>query len=74
MLHARWAEAAHFNLLVVALAPGLAALAAMEIYSALRWDCWRPVPVSPFAAKCLLTIAVLFGFARNMEPLFRGFR
>ncbi len=73
LLAGRWAEAVRQNLLAVALAPALAAGAALELYSALRWNYWRKLPVSPFAVKCLLTIALLFGFARNMEPLLRGF-
>lgn len=74
LLAGRWAEAARQNPLVVALAPALAVGAALEFYSALRWNRWHAFHVSPFAVKCLLTIAVLFGFARNIEPLFRGFR
>jgi hypothetical protein len=74
LLTGRWAEAARQNLLAVALAPALAIGGALELYTALRWNRWRKLPVSPFALKCLLTIAVIFGFARNMEALFRGFR
>ena len=74
LLAGHWAEAARQNLLAVAFAPALATCAALELYSALRWNRWRKLTVSPFAVKCLLTIAVLFGFARNMEPLFRGLR
>jgi hypothetical protein len=74
LLAGHWGEAARLNLLAVALVPAMAAGAAMEFYSALRWNRWRELPISPFAVKCLLTIAVLFGFARNMEPLFLGFR
>jgi hypothetical protein len=74
MLSGHWAEAARLNPLAVALAPLVAARTALELYSALRWNRWRNVPVSPLAIKCLLTIVVIFGFARNMEPLFRGFR
>jgi hypothetical protein len=74
LMAGQWAEAARQNLPAVALAPALALGAALEFYSALRWNRWRELPVSRFAVQCLLTIAVLFGFARNMEPLFRGFR
>ena len=74
LLAGRWAEAARLNLLAVALTPVVAAWAALELYSLRRWNRWRAVPLSPLAVKCLLTIAVLFGFARNMEPLFQGFR
>jgi len=74
LLAGHWAEAAKQNLLAVALAPVLATGAAVELYSALRWNRWCSLSVSPFAVKCLLTIAVIFGFARNMEALFRGLR
>jgi hypothetical protein len=74
LLDGRWADASRLNLLFTLLWPVFALTLAMELYSAFRWNRWRPVPASPLAARCLLTIALLFGFARNMHWWFQGFR
>lgn len=74
LLDGRWTDAAHLNLFFVVLAPFLLALLAAELYSAFRWDRWRPIPQSPAAVSAVLTVAVLFGFARNMHWLFQGFQ
>ncbi len=44
MLAGRWTDAWHDNPLAVVVYPALAALAILEIWSALRWNRWRPVP------------------------------
>ncbi|HTS29407.1 MAG TPA: DUF2752 domain-containing protein [Bryobacteraceae bacterium] len=74
LLEGDWAKAARMNLLAVASAPGLAAFATMQLYSAFRWNRWRRLPASPPAAKGLLTVALLFGLARNLAPLSWGLR
>lgn len=66
LLGGRWSEAIRDNPLAVALAPVLAAYAAIEFYSALRWNRWRPIAVPPRATAFALAVTVLFGLLRNM--------
>jgi hypothetical protein len=72
LLAGRWAAALSQNPLAAALAPAVLAVAVLEGYTALRWNHWRPIRVSPRAIHLLLTLAVLFGLARNLEPMLLG--
>lgn len=66
LLAGRWTDAWHYNPLAVLLAPCLAAFLLLQLYSALRYDRWRPVPYPPLAARAILAVALLFGVLRNV--------
>jgi len=70
LLEGRFADAVHHNPLIVALAPVLAGIAAVQLYSALRWKRWHPVVFPPQVAGLALTAVLLFGLLRNLpvEP------
>ena len=71
LLAGRWGEAAGHNALLVVLAPLALVLAAMQAYSAVRWNQWRNIRVSPLAVTCLLSTAGLFALVRNIGPWFQ---
>ena len=71
LLAGGWGEAARQNALIVVLAPFALVFAAMQAYSALRWNRWHKVRVSPWAVTGLLTMAALFAVVRNIGPWFR---
>lgn len=67
----QWDEALRQNLLVVVLSPCAAFYGALQAYSAIRWDCWRPVRFPKWTLNVLLLVAALFTGARNAKVLFR---
>src|SRR5512142_3404814 len=66
LLNGQWGEAVDQNLLIVALAPLAAIWAAWHVYSAVRWDRWRPVRASNTTVVVLILSAGLFTLARNL--------
>ena len=72
LLGGRFAEAAHRNALAVVLLPAVLAMAAASVFSALRWNRWRPVRIGSRAARLLLLAAAAFGIARNLAPRLLG--
>jgi hypothetical protein len=71
LLAGGWGEAARQNALIVVLAPFALVFAAMQAYSAVRWNRWHNLRVSPLAITGLLAMAGLFAVVRNIGPLFR---
>jgi hypothetical protein len=57
--------------LIVALIPGAMFYAALQAYSAIRWNRWRVLRVSPLTIRFIFVSAGLFTAARNMNFLFR---
>ena len=68
LLHGRLAEAAHYNVLLLALLPFLLAYFLFAYWAALRHNCvvWPPVPAR--AVHCLLVIVAIFTVVRNVAP------
>ena len=66
LLAGHWTEAWHSNPLALLLAPLVAALLAPQLYTALRYNRWRPVLLPPLATKAILSVILLFGLLRNL--------
>jgi len=66
LLGGRFAEAMHHNPLAALLLPLVAGVAAIQLYSALCWNRWRPIAIPPRATAVLLTVTTLFGLLRNV--------
>ena len=71
LLAGSFGEAAHLNILVVALLPLTLAASAYTAYQAARWNRWTPL-IPAGAAAPLLVVAIVFGIARNLAPRLLG--
>jgi len=71
LLAGSFGEAAHLNILVVALLPLALAASAYTAYQAARWNRWTPL-IPAGAAAPLLVVAIVFGIARNLAPRLLG--
>ncbi|MBL0158623.1 MAG: DUF2752 domain-containing protein [Bryobacterales bacterium] len=69
LLAGRCDDAIRFNCLIVALSPLTLYCAALQAYSAVRWNRWRMLRVSPLALRFLFVAAGVFTAARNIKDL-----
>ena len=67
----QWDEAFRQNPFVVALSPVAMTYAALQAYSAIRWNRWHALRASPRTLSFMLVAVGLFAVARNVTVLFR---
>ena len=66
LMAGRMRDAARDNAMLFGLAPAFAGFAMVQSYSALRWNCWRPMRAPQQLVAATAAAMLIFGVLRNI--------